>query len=58
MQIKQKLDYPIWKTPYFCIAGLFVFVKLLKAGALTLLINKQFFNKKVNLTLKFFNLIF
>ena len=58
MQIKQKLDYPIWKTPYFCIAGLFVFVKLVKAGALTLLINKQFFNKKINLTLKFFNFIF
>ena len=58
MQIKQKLDYPIWKTPYFCIVGLFVFVKLVKAGALTLLINKQFFNKKINLALKFFNLIF
>ena len=58
MQIKQRLEYPIWKTPYFCIVGLFVFVKLVKAGALTLLINKQFFSKKINLTLKFFNFIF
>lgn len=58
MQIKQRLEYPIWKTPYFCILGLFVFIKLVKAGALTLLINKNFFNKRINLTLKFFNLIF
>ena len=58
MQIKKRLEYPIWKTPYFCVVAIFVFVKLVKAGILTLLINKQFFNKKINLTLKFFNLIF
>ena len=58
MQIKQRLEYPIWKTPYFCIVGLFVFVKLVRAGTLTLLIDKPFFNKKINLTLKFFNLLF
>ena len=58
MQIKQRLEYPIWKTPYFFIVGLFVFVKLVKAGTFTLFIDKPFFNKKINLTLKFFNFIF
>ena len=58
MQIKQRLEYSIWKIPYFCIIGLVVFIKLVKAGALTLLINKNFFTKRINLTLKFFNLIF
>ena len=55
MQIKQRLEYPIWKTPYFCVLGLFVFFKLVRAGTLTLLIDKPFFNKKLNLTLKFLN---
>ncbi|MDC3116501.1 AarF/UbiB family protein [Alphaproteobacteria bacterium] len=58
MQIKRRLEYPIWKTPYFCILGFFVFVKLVKAGTLTLLINKPFLNKKINIALKFFNFIF
>ena len=58
MQIKQRLKYPVWKVPYLCIVGLLVFIKLVKAGALTLLINKKFFNKKINFTLKFFNFIF
>ena len=58
MQIKQKLEYPIWKIPSFCITGIYVFVKLVRAGTLTLLINKQLFNKKTNLILKFFNFIF
>ena len=57
MQIKQRLEYPIWKTPYFCVVGLFVFFKLVRAGTLTLLINKPFINKKLNLTLKFVNLL-
>ena len=57
MQIKQRLEYPIWKTPYFCVLGLFVFFKLVRAGTLTLLIDKPFFNKKLNLTLKFLNLL-
>ena len=58
MHIKQRLEYPIWKVPYFCIIGLFVFFKLVKAGVLTLLIDKNFFNRKIRLTLKLFNLIF
>ena len=57
MQIKQRLEYPIWKTPYFCVVGIFVFFKLVRAGTLTLLIDKPFFNKKLNLTLKFLNLL-
>ena len=57
MQIKQRLEYPIWKTPYFCVLGLFVFFKLVRAGTLTFLIDKPFFNKKLNLTLKFLNLL-
>ena len=57
MQIKQRLEYPIWKIPYFCMVGLFVFFKLVRAGILTLLIDKPFFNKKLNLTLKFLNLL-
>ena len=57
MQIKQRLEYPIWKTPYFCVVGLFVFFKLVRAGTLTLLIDKPFFNNKLNLTLKFLNLL-
>ena len=58
MHIKQRLEYPIWKVPYFCIIGLFVFFKLVKAGALTLLIDKNFFNRKIHFTLKLFNSIF
>ena len=58
MHIKQRLEYPIWKVPYFCIIGLFVFFKLVKAGALTLLIDKNFFNRKIRFTLKLFNSIF
>ena len=57
MQIKQRLEYPIWKTPYFCVLGLFVFFKLVRAGTLTLLIDKPLFNKKLNLTFKFLNLL-
>ena len=57
MQIKQRLEYPIWKTPYFCVVGIFVFFKLVRAGTLTLLIDKPFFNKKLNSTLKFLNLL-
>ena len=57
MQIKQRLEYPIWKTPYFCVVGLFVFFKLVRAGTLTLLIEKPFINKKLNLTFKFLNLL-
>ncbi len=57
MQIKQRLECPIWKTPYFCVVGLFVFFKLVRAGTLTLLIDKPFINKKLNLTLKFLNLL-
>ena len=57
MQIKQRLEYPIWKTPYFCVVGLFVFFKLVRAGTLTLFIDKPFINKKLNLTLKFLNLL-
>ena len=55
MQIKQRLEYPIWKTPYFCVVGFFIFFKLVRAGTLKLLIDKPFFNKKLNLTLKFLN---
>ena len=55
MQIKQRLEYPIWKTPYFCVIGFFIFFRLVRAGTLTLLIDKPFLNKKLNLTLKFLN---
>ena len=41
MQIKQKLDYPIWKVPYFCMLGLFVLIKRVKVPALTNLINTK-----------------
>ena len=57
MQIKQRLEYPIWKIPYFCVVGLFVFFKLVRAGTLTLLVDKPFINIKLNLTLKFLNLL-
>ena len=57
MQIKQRLEYPIWKTPYFCVLGLLVFFKLVRAGTLKLLIDKPFLNRKLNLTLKFLNLL-
>ena len=45
MQIKQKLEYPFWKTPHFFVK-LLISIKLLKTGILTILIENKIFNKK------------
>ena len=58
MQIKQKLEYPFWKTPHFFCKSLLISIKLLKTGILTILIDNKIFNKKIEFIKKIFNFIF
>ena len=58
MQIKRKLEYPIWKIPYFLIKSFFVFIKIIRTGILALLIENKYFNKQIELILKILNFIF
>jgi len=58
MLIQQKLDYPLWKIPYFFIKSLIIFVKVIRTGILTHLIEKKYFNKQIELLLKILNFIF
>ena len=58
MKIKQKLDYPIWKIPYFFIKSLIIIIKLLKTGVLTLLIKNRFFNRRIEIFFKILNFFF
>ena len=57
MQIKQKLEYPLWKIPYFFIKSLIIFIKIIRTGILTLLIENKYFNKQIELILKILNFI-
>ncbi len=58
MQIKQKLEYPFWKTPHFFCISLLISIKLLKTGILTILIENKIFNRKIEFILKIFNFFF
>ena len=57
MLIKQKLEYPIWKIPYFFIKSLIIFIQIIRTGILTLLIENKYFNKQIKLILKILNFI-
>ena len=55
MFIKNNLKYSLWKIPFFFIKSFLVFTKLTKAGALVLLLNNEFFPKKLKSTFKIVN---
>ena len=57
MLIKQKLEYPIWKTPYFFIKSIIIFIQIIRTGILTLLIDNKYFNKQIKLIFKILNFI-
>lgn len=58
MQIKRKLEYPLWKIPYFLIKSLSISIKVIRTGILVILIENKYFNKQIELTLKILNFIF
>ena len=58
MLIKERLNYPIWKIPYFFAYSSIVFVKLARTGIFKLLLDSSIFSKKINLIFQFINFIF
>ena len=58
MLIKQRLQCPIWKTPYFFILSFRVFIKIARTGIFKKFSDTLIFPKKINLVLKFINYIF
>ena len=58
MLIQQKLEYPLWKIPYFLIKSLLIFIKVIRTGILTPLIENKLFNKQTELILRILNFIF
>ena len=58
MQIKRKLKYPVWKVPYFFIKSFLTFIKVVRTGILTHLIENKYLNKQIELILRIFNFIF
>ena len=58
MQIKRKLEYPLWKIPFFFIRSLLIFIQVVRTGILSLLIENKYFNKQIELILKILNFIF
>ena len=58
MKILSKLEYPVWKIPFFLIKSLLIFIKVIRTGIFTLLIENKYFNKQNKLILKILNLIF
>ena len=58
MQIKRKLEYPLWKIPFFLIRSLLIFIQVIRTGILSLLIENKYFNKQIELILKILNFIF
>ncbi len=58
MLIQQKLEYPLWKIPYFLIKSLLILIKVIRTGILTPLIENKFFNKQTELILKTLNFVF
>ena len=57
MNIKNKLKSSIWKTPFFFIKSILVFIKLTRAGALILILNIEIIPKKLKFILRTFNFI-
>ena len=55
MNIKNKLKSSIWKTPFFFIKSILVFIKLTRAGALILILNIEIIPKKLKFILRTFN---
>ena len=58
MLINQNLEYQLWKTPYFLIKSLLIFIKVIRTGILTSLIENKFFYKLTELILRTLNFIF
>ena len=58
MQIKHKLEYPLWKIPFFLIKSFFVFMQVIRTGILILIIDNKYLNKETELILKVLNFIF
>ena len=58
MQIKRKLEYPLWKVPFFLIKSLFISIQVIRTGILSILIENNYFNKQIELILKSLNVIF
>ena len=58
MQIQRKLEYPLWKIPYFLAKSFLIFIKVVRTGILTLLIENKYFNKQTDFILKILNFIF
>ena len=58
MQIKRKLEYPLWKVPFFLIKSLFISIQIIRTGILSLLIENKYFNKQIELILRILNVIF
>ena len=58
MLINQNLEYQLWKTPYFLIKSLLIFIKVIRTGILTLLVENKYFNTQIELILKILNFIF
>ena len=56
--IQKRLKYPTWKIPFFFINSIIIFIKLAKTGSLKLLINRDFFSRKLNIILKSTNFMF
>ena len=56
MNIKNKLKSSIWKTPFFFIKSILVFIKLTRAGALILILNIEIIPKKLKFILKILNI--
>ena len=58
MSIKEKLQYPIWKVPYFLIMSFIIFIKIARTGIFGLLLNTSILSGKINTTIRFINFIF
>ncbi|MDA1135434.1 MAG: AarF/UbiB family protein [Proteobacteria bacterium] len=56
MNIKNKLKSSIWKTPFFFMKSILVFIKLTRAGALILILNIEIIPKKLKFILKILNI--
>ena len=57
MQIKQKLEFPIWKIPYLIIISIIILIKIINTGILTRLIENNYFDNRIKLILKILNFV-
>ena len=58
MNIKRKLEYPLWIIPYFLIISILIFIKVIRTGILNLLIENKYFNNQIKLIFKILNYVF